>query len=103
VRQFYPVSPVVYRQLLAAKPMYLFLNQMLQAPRIRFEYVRTERKRVIMMAGIACELLGRDLTKGGALVRYADLNEAAGAADAPRGHAQPSSFLNATAVAWVPS
>ena len=26
VRQFYPIAPSVYRQLLAAKPMYLFLN-----------------------------------------------------------------------------
>jgi len=28
VRQFYLVSPAVYRQLLAAKPMYLFLNRL---------------------------------------------------------------------------
>jgi KTSC domain len=27
VRQFYPVAPALYRQLLAAKPMYLFLHQ----------------------------------------------------------------------------
>src|SRR5215831_9849069 len=58
VRQFYPVAPVVYRQLLAAKPMYLFLNEILNTPRVRFEYVRTEAKWAIMMAGIACELLG---------------------------------------------
>ena len=58
VRQFYPVAPAVYRQLLAAKPMYLFLNQILNAPRIRFDYVCTEAKRAIMMAGIAYELMG---------------------------------------------
>src|SRR5262245_3675080 len=57
VRQFHPVSPVVYRELLAAKPMYLFLDRILNAPRMRFEYVPTEAKRAIMMAGIACELL----------------------------------------------
>jgi hypothetical protein len=31
VRQFYPVVLAVYRQLLAAKPMYLFLHQNSQA------------------------------------------------------------------------
>ena len=58
VRQFYPVAPTVYRQLLAAKPMYLFLNRILKWRGVRFEYVRTEAKRAIMMAGIASELLG---------------------------------------------
>jgi len=57
VRQFYPVSPVLYRQLLRAKPMYLFLDRILKPRGVRFEYVRTEAKRAIMMAGIACELL----------------------------------------------
>ena len=57
VRQFYPVAPAVYRQLLAAKPMYLFLRRILKLRGVRYEYVRTEAKRAIMMAGIACELL----------------------------------------------
>ncbi len=57
VRQFYPVAPAAYRQLLAAKPMYLFLNRILKPQVIRFDYVRTEAKRAIMMAGIANELL----------------------------------------------
>jgi hypothetical protein len=57
VRQFYPVAPAVYRQLLAAKPMYLFLKRILELRGVRFQYVRTEAKRAIMMAGIACELL----------------------------------------------
>ena len=30
VRQFYPVSPQLYRQLLAAEPMYLFFDQMVK-------------------------------------------------------------------------
>src|SRR5215510_4824618 len=50
VRQFYPIAPAVYRQLLAARPMYLFLNQILNTRRVRFAYVRTEAKRAIMMA-----------------------------------------------------
>jgi hypothetical protein len=53
VRQFYPVSPVLYRQLLTAKPMYLFLHQILKPRGVRFQYVRTEAKRAIML-----ELLG---------------------------------------------
>ena len=57
VRQFYPIAPAVYRQLLAARPMYLFLNQILKTRRVRFVYVRTETKRAIMMARIAYELL----------------------------------------------
>jgi hypothetical protein len=57
VRQFYPLAPAMYRQLLTAKPMYLFLNRILKSRRVRFEYVRTEAKRAIMMAGIATELL----------------------------------------------
>jgi len=50
VRQFYPVSPAVYRQLLAAKPMYLFLNRLLALKSIREQRVRTEAGRVLMMA-----------------------------------------------------
>jgi len=50
---------VLYRQLLAAKPMYLFLDQIVNASRIRFEYVRTEAKRAIMKAGIAYEYWSR--------------------------------------------
>jgi KTSC domain len=57
VRQFYPVAPALYRQLLAAKPMYLFLHQIPKPRSVRFQYVRTEAKRAIMMAGMACELL----------------------------------------------
>src|SRR5262245_61231701 len=57
VRQFYPVSPAAYRQLLRAKPMYLFLNRILKSRRVRFEYVRTEAKQAIMMARIAYGLL----------------------------------------------
>ena len=57
MRQFYPVAPAVYRQLLAAKPLYLFLNQILKQRGIRFQYVRTDAKRAIMMAGVANELL----------------------------------------------
>jgi len=57
VRQFYPVAPALYRQLLAARPMYLFLKRILELRGVRFEYVRTEAKRAIMMAGIAFELL----------------------------------------------
>jgi KTSC domain len=57
VRQFYPVPPAVYRQLLTAKPMYLFLNRTVKSRGLRFEYVRTEAKRAIMLAGIATELL----------------------------------------------
>src|SRR5262249_28531555 len=41
----------------AAKPMYLFLNQILKTRRVRFVYVRTETKRAIMMARIAYGLL----------------------------------------------
>jgi len=62
VRRFYPVSPVLYRQLLAAKPMYLFLNEILNAPQVRFEYLRSEAKRAIMMARIAYELMA-DLSR----------------------------------------
>jgi len=57
VRQFYPVAPALYRQLLGAKPMYLFLKRILELGDVRFQYVRTEAKRAIMMAGIACDLL----------------------------------------------
>jgi hypothetical protein len=47
VRQFYPVAPAVYRQLLAAKPMYLFLNRLLASPSLRAQRVRTEAGRVL--------------------------------------------------------
>jgi hypothetical protein len=57
LRQFYPIAPAVYRRLLAAKPMYLFLKRVLERRDVRFQYVRTEAKRAIMMAGIACDLL----------------------------------------------
>src|SRR5262249_42395614 len=57
VRQFYPVPPAVYRQLLASDPMYLFLDRILRLRGVRFDYVRTEVKRAILMAGIANELL----------------------------------------------
>jgi len=57
VRQFYPVAPAMYRQLLAAKLMYLFVNRILRARRVRFEYVRTESKRALMMARIAYQLM----------------------------------------------
>jgi KTSC domain len=50
VRQFYPVAPAVYRQLLAAKPMYLFLNRLLAWRSLRERRVRTEAARVLMMA-----------------------------------------------------
>jgi hypothetical protein len=56
VRQFYSVAPALYRQLLAAKPIYLLLKRILELRGVRFQYVRTEAKRAIMMAGIACEL-----------------------------------------------
>jgi hypothetical protein len=59
VRQFYPIPPAVYRQMLAAKPMYLFLDRVFKQQRVRFDHVRTEAKRAIMMARIASELLGR--------------------------------------------
>src|SRR5262249_21088877 len=39
------------------KLMYLFLRRILKFHAVRFDYVRTESKRAIMMAGIACELL----------------------------------------------
>jgi|SRR5215471_11526388 len=51
VRQFHPVPPALYRQLLAARPMYLFLERhILKSRSIRSEYVRTEAKQAIMMA-----------------------------------------------------
>jgi len=58
VRQFYPVSPATFRRLLAARPMYLFLDRDILKPSwIRSEYVRTESKRALMMARMACGLL----------------------------------------------
>jgi hypothetical protein len=47
----------MYRQLLAAKPMYLFLHRIIRLRGVRFRYVSTEAKRPIMMAIIANELL----------------------------------------------
>jgi KTSC domain len=59
VRQFHPISPVLYRELLRARPMYLFLDQKIMRARwIRSQYVRTEEKRAMMMVGIANQLLG---------------------------------------------
>jgi len=50
VRQFHPVSPALYRQLLTASPMYLFLERnILKSRSIRSEYVRTEAKQAVMM------------------------------------------------------
>src|SRR5262245_47461972 len=49
VRQFFPVAPSVYRQLLAAKPMYLFLRRLFTSRSIRVRRVRTEAGRVLMM------------------------------------------------------
>src|SRR5262249_25015743 len=57
VRRFYPVAPALYQQLFAAKAMYLFLKRILELRGVRFQYVRTEAKRAIMMAGIAYDLL----------------------------------------------
>ena len=57
LRQFYPVAPAVYRQLLAAKPMYLFLNRLLVSRSLREQHVRTEASRVLMMAKELEELL----------------------------------------------
>jgi hypothetical protein len=56
VRQFYPVGPVVYRQLLVSKPVYLFLNRLL-ASRSARERVRTEAGCALMMAREPEELL----------------------------------------------
>src|SRR5262249_37260594 len=59
MRQFYPVAPVLFRRLLAARPMYLFLDRYILKPSwVRSECVRTESKRALMMSRIACELLG---------------------------------------------
>src|SRR5262245_50907557 len=54
VRQFHPVSPQLYRQLITApKPMYLALDRLIFRPRwMRSEYVRTETKPAIAMARI---------------------------------------------------
>jgi len=58
VRQFYPVSPAAeYRQLLAANPMYLFLNRLWASKSLREQRVRTEASRVLMMARQLEELL----------------------------------------------
>lgn len=58
VRQFHPVSPAMFRQLLASKPMYLFLDRHILKPSwIRSAYVRTESKQAIIMARIAYQLL----------------------------------------------
>jgi hypothetical protein len=57
LRQFYPVSPLLYRQLMRAKPMYLFLNRVLASKSIREQRVRTEVGRVLLMARELEELL----------------------------------------------
>src|SRR5215831_9438370 len=57
VRQFYPVAPALYRQLLAANPMYLFLNRLLASRSLRAQRVRTEAGRLLMMARELEELL----------------------------------------------
>jgi len=57
VRQFYPIAPSVYRQLLAAKPIYLFLNRLLASRSIRERRVRTAAGRAPMMALELEELL----------------------------------------------
>jgi hypothetical protein len=51
-------SQALYRQLLAARPMYLCLERhILKSRSIRSEYVRTEAKQAVLMARIASELL----------------------------------------------
>jgi hypothetical protein len=50
VRQFYPIAPAVYSQLLMSKPMYLFLNRVLASRSVREQRVRTEAGRVLMRA-----------------------------------------------------
>jgi len=50
VRQFYPVAPSVYRQLMRTKPMHLFLHRLLASRSLRAQRVRTEAGRVLMMA-----------------------------------------------------
>ena len=57
VRQFYPVPPSAYRQLLAATPMYLFLRRGLVSRSLRERRVRTEASRVLMTARELEELL----------------------------------------------
>jgi len=57
VRQFYPVAPSVYRQLMRAKPIYLFLRRLLDSRSLRSQHVRTEAGRVLMMARQLEELL----------------------------------------------
>src|SRR5215813_15569628 len=59
-RQFYPVAPALYRQLLAAKPIYLFLNRLLASQSVREQRVRTEADRVLMIARELEELLVRE-------------------------------------------
>jgi KTSC domain len=58
VRQFYPISPLLYRQMMRAEPMYLFLNRMLASKFIREQRVRTEVGRVLLMAHQLEDLLG---------------------------------------------
>jgi len=57
VRQFYPISPAEYRQLLAAKPMYLFLNRLWASKSLQEQRMRTEVSRALMMARQLEELL----------------------------------------------
>jgi hypothetical protein len=60
VRQFYPISPVLYRQLMRAKPMYLFLNRVLSSRLIREQRVRTEAGCVLLMARELEELIATE-------------------------------------------
>jgi hypothetical protein len=57
VRHIYPVSPVTFHQLLTARPMYLFLDRIYKTKGIRWDYVRTDDKGALMMAGIALNFL----------------------------------------------
>ena len=50
VRQFYPVAPSVYRELMRSKPIYIFLHRLLASRSLRAQRVRTEAGRVLMMA-----------------------------------------------------
>ncbi len=60
MRQFYPVAPALYRQLVAAKPICLFLNRLLASRSVRKQRVRTEADRVLMIARELEELLVRE-------------------------------------------
>jgi hypothetical protein len=57
----------VSTRLLAARPMYLFVNRLLKTRPVRS--VRTEAKRAITMARIACRLFDECRSDAMALVR----------------------------------